>query len=26
VVANTLDAFRNGAVRFIDWLDVPYIL
>jgi hypothetical protein len=22
VVANTLDAFRGGAVGFIDWLDV----
>jgi hypothetical protein len=21
VVANTLNAFRNGAVGFIDWLD-----
>jgi len=22
VVANTLNSFRNGAVGFIDWLDV----
>ena len=22
VVANTLDSFRNGAVGFIDWLDL----
>jgi hypothetical protein len=24
-VANTLDLFRNGAVGFIDWLDVCVI-
>ncbi len=23
VVANTLNAFRNGAVGFIDWLGLP---
>ena len=25
VIANTLNAFRNGAVGFIDWLDLLWV-